>query len=130
EGQRLVDADTKLLGRDERWNPAVTQAPGPAHRGLAVAADPQRHRLLERTRQHRDAIETPELTRVRHLGFLPALPHDPDRLVRAAPALPKRHAGGEELALLLDADADRGEHPPAPPITAHPQPAHRPAPGP
>src|SRR5206468_190465 len=41
EGQRLVDADTKLLGRDERWNPAVTQAPGPAHRGLAVAADPQ-----------------------------------------------------------------------------------------
>src|SRR4029453_13235090 len=48
EGQRLVDADAKLLGRDERRNPAVTEVTGPPHRGLAVAADPQRHRLVER----------------------------------------------------------------------------------
>src|SRR5439155_21717295 len=59
EGQRLVDADTELIGRDERRDPAVSHPTGATHRGLAVAADPQRHGLLDRARQDRNAIEAP-----------------------------------------------------------------------
>jgi hypothetical protein len=102
----LLDTDTELLGRDERGDPPVAQPAGASHGGLAVAADPQLERLLNRPRQHRDAVEPPELARKRDLVLGPAPAHDRDRLVGAAAALAERHASGQELAFLLGADAE------------------------
>ena len=108
---RLRDTFREPCRRDERRDPAVAETPGAAHRGLAVAADPQRERPLDRLRQHGDAIELPEFAGERDLVLFPAAAHDDDRLVGPTSALLEGHARGEEFTLLLDADPERGEHP-------------------
>jgi hypothetical protein len=121
EGLRPLHPFGEPRRRDERRNPAIAHPPGPAHRGLAVAADPQRERALERLRQHRDAIELPELAVEGDLVLLPAAPHDRDGLVRAPAALLEGHAGRQELALLLHADAERRQHPAVRQVVDHRQ---------
>src|SRR5262249_54293692 len=110
KGLDLFDADPEAFRRDERRDPPVAEATGPAHGRLAVAADPQRERLLNRPGQHTDPLELPELAGERDCLFGPAPAHDGDRLVGAPAALLEGHAGRAELAFLLDADTDRGEH--------------------
>ncbi|OLD98350.1 MAG: hypothetical protein AUG80_08475 [Candidatus Rokubacteria bacterium 13_1_20CM_4_68_9] len=119
EGLDLLDTDAEALGRDERRDPAVAEPAGPAHGRLAVAADPQRERLLHGPGQHADALELPELAGERHRLFGPAAAHDGDRLVGATAALLEGHAGRAELALLLDPDADGGQHAPAREVVDH-----------
>jgi hypothetical protein len=84
--------------------------PRASHGGLAVAADPQRQRLLHRFRTHGHLLELPEIPGVIDVVPLPAQPHDADRLVCASTALLEGDAGGAEFPLLLDTDADGGEH--------------------
>jgi hypothetical protein len=107
---RQLHAGAEAVGLDEGRNPAVAEAARAPHRRLAVAADPQRHRLLHRPRPHGDAVELPELSRERHLVLRPQAAHDDDRLVGAAAALLERHAGRLELAWLVDSDPEGGQH--------------------
>src|SRR5438128_1881563 len=113
------DAGGEAVGRDEGGDPAVPQSPRAAHGRLAVAADPGGHRLLDGLGQHRDLVEPPELALERHLVLAPAAAHDRQGLVGAPPALLERHAGGMELALLLDADAEGRQHAAAREVVDH-----------
>src|SRR2546430_948959 len=119
EPLRPGDAGGEAVGRDEGGDPAVPQSPRAAHGRLAVAADPGGHRLLDGLGQHRDLVEPPELAVERHLVLAPAAAHDRQGLVGAPPALLERHAGGMELALLLDADAEGRQHAAAREVVDH-----------
>src|SRR2546422_474161 len=119
EPLRPGDAGGEAVGRDEGGDPAVPQSPRAAYGRLAVAADPGGHRLLDGLGQHRDLVEPPELALERHLVLAPAAAHDGQRLVGAPPALLERHAGGMELALLLDADAEGRQHAAAREVVDH-----------
>src|SRR2546427_5149560 len=109
EGPGPLHAVSELGGGDERGDPAVTEAAGAPHRGLAPAADPERQRPLHRLRQHAHAVELPEVAGEAELVPLPAEAHDPNRLVSAPAAFPERDPHGVELPLGLDPDADGGQ---------------------
>src|SRR5438477_346838 len=119
EPLRLRHADGEAIGRDEGRDPAVAEPARAAHGRLAVAADPRGHRLLDRLGQHGDLVEAPELTLERDFLLAPAAAHDPQRLVGAPAALLERHAGGVELALLLDPDAEGRQHAAARQVVDH-----------
>src|SRR5207244_10012586 len=85
----------------------------------ALAADPQRVRLLDRPRKHRHLVELPELAVERDLVPAPAAPHDRDGFVRALSALLERDTGSLELTLQLDTDADRGQRAAARDVVEH-----------